>query len=142
MANVHKDFHGALSFGIQFLEEQYGLAGLEDFFSRAAKTVYAALINELRCRGLDALKEHWDTVFTLEEGDFETRYEGDTLVLDVRACPAIHHLRARNYRIAGHFCEHTRIVNEAVCAEAGYACSVEYDQDAGRCVQRFWRAGP
>ncbi|HOF38747.1 MAG TPA: hypothetical protein PLD73_01645 [Candidatus Hydrogenedentes bacterium] len=142
MTNVHKDFHGALSFGIQFLEDQYGLAGLEDFFSRAAKTVYADLIEDLRSRGLDALKEHWDTVFTLEEGDFETRYEGDTLVLDVRACPAIHHMRARNYRIGTHFCEHTRIVNEAVCAEAGYACSVEYDQEAGRCVQRFWRAAP
>ena len=142
MANVHKDFHGALSFGIQFLDDQYGLAGVEEFFTRAAKAVYATLIDELRRRGLEALKEHWDTVFTLEEGDFETRYEGDTLVLDVRACPAIHHMRAHHYRVADHFCEHTRIVNEAVCAAAGYACSVEYDQDAGRCVQRFWRAAP
>ena len=142
MANVHKDFHGALSFGIQFLDDQYGMAGLEEFFARAAKAVYAQLIENLRERGLEALKEHWDTVFTLEAGGFETWYEGDTLVLDVRACPAIHHMRARNYRIADHFCEHTRIVNEAVCAAAGYACSVEYDQDAGRCVQRFWRAVP
>ena len=79
-------------------------------------------------------------MFRLEEGDFETRYEGGVLVLDVRACPAIHHMRANHYAIAEHFCEHTRIVNEAICAEAGYACSVEYDQEAGRCVQRFWRA--
>ncbi|HOD51572.1 MAG TPA: hypothetical protein PKY01_18170 [Candidatus Hydrogenedentes bacterium] len=141
MANVHKDFHGALSFGIQFLDEQYGMAGLEEFFTRAAKAVYAQLIKNLRERGLEALKEHWDTVFGLEDGDFETRYEDGVLVLDVRTCPAVHHMRANNYRVADHFCEHTRIVNEAICAGAGYACSVEYDQEAGRCVQRFWRAG-
>jgi len=141
MANVHKDFHGALSFGIQFLDEQYGMAGLEEFFTRAAKAVYAQLIKNLRERGLEALKEHWDTVFGLEDGDFETRYEDGVLVLDVRTCPAVHHMRANNYRTADHFCEHTRIVNEAICAGAGYACSVEYDQEAGRCVQRFWRAG-
>jgi len=141
MANVHKDFHGALSFGIQFLDDQYGMAGLEEFFARAAKAVYAQLIENLRERGLEALKEHWDTVFGLEDGDFETRYEDGVLVLDVRTCPAVHHMRANNYRVADHFCEHTRIVNEAICAGAGYACSVEYDQEAGRCVQRFWRAG-
>ena len=96
MANVHKDFHGALSFGIQFLDEQYGMAGLEEFFTRAAKAVYAQLIKNLRERGLEALKEHWDTVFGLEDGDFETRYEDGVLVLDVRTCPAVHHMRANN----------------------------------------------
>jgi hypothetical protein len=60
-------------------------------------------------------------------------------VLRVKRCPAITHMREQGYAIAAHHCEHTRIVNEAVCALAGYESSVDYDQCAGSCVQRFWR---
>ncbi len=49
-------------------------------------------------------------------------------------------MRARGYAVAPHFCEHTRIVNDAICRRAGFAASIDYDQAAGRCVQRFWRA--
>lgn len=143
MANVHKDFHGAMSFGIQFLEDQYGPEGLHEFLSELGGSVYAVLAAELRAEGLPALQRHWERVFGEEGGDFETRYDADgALVLEVRACPAVHHMQARGYRIAEHFCEHTRIVNESICRAAGYACRVEYDQQRGRCVQRFWRAEP
>ncbi len=29
--------------------------------------------------------------------------------------------------------------NEAVCAFAEYASSVDYSQEAGACIQRFWK---
>lgn len=140
MANVHKDFHGALSYGIQFVDQNYGLEGLRDFLSGLAETVYKPLVEDVRRRGLEALRDHWQTVFALENGDVNLRMEDETLVLTVRACPAIGHMKAHGYAIAGRFCEHTRIVNEAVCRAAGYASDVEYDQAAGRCVQRFRRA--
>jgi len=142
MANVHKDFHGGLSYGLQFVEDRYGPEGLRDFLSGLADTVFKPLVEDLRVRGLPALRDHWQTIFELEDGDFELRMEGDTLVLDVRRCPAVSHMKEHGYAVADHYCEHTRIVNEAVCQAAGYACSVEYDQEAGRCVQRFWRAAP
>jgi len=139
MPNVHKDFHGALSFGMQFLEAQYGEEALRAFFQGLANTVYKPLADDLRARGLEALREHWQRVFSLEEGEFELQMEGETLRLSVHACPALCHMRAHGYAVAEHFCEHTRLVNEAVCRAAGYAASVEYDQSAGRCLQRFWR---
>ena len=142
MANVHQDFHGGLSYGLQFVEDRYGQEGLRDFLSGLADTVFKPLVEDLRARGLPALRDHWQTIFELEDADFELRMEGDTLVLDVRRCPAITHMKGHGYAVADHYCEHTRIVNEAVCKAAGYASSVEYDQEAGRCVQRFWRAAP
>ncbi len=139
MPNVHKDFHGALSYGLQFLEENYGKEGLQAFLSGLASTVYKSLCEDLRIRGLDALCDHWKTVFDLEGGDYEMHMEDGILVLTVKRCPAITHMRENGYTIADHFCEHTRIVNEAVCTTAGYASSVDYDQSAGSCVQRFWK---
>lgn len=139
MANVHKDFHGALSYGIQFILDSYGLPGLEKYLQGLADTVYAPLVEKLKAEGLSALRDHWQEIFTIEEGEFELSEDGDVLVLNVLACPAITHMQTHNYPVSPHFCEHTRILNEAICARAGYACSVDYDQAAGRCIQRFWK---
>ena len=141
MANVHKDFHGALSYGIQFILDVYGLPGLEKYLQGLADTVYAPLVEKLKTEGLSALRDHWQEIFTVEGGEFELREEGEVLVLNVLACPAITHIRTQNYSISPQFCEHTRILNKAICVRAGYACSVDYDQAAGRCVQRFWKEG-
>jgi len=142
MADVHKDFHGALSYGLQFVEDNYGREGLDDFLSRLAESVYLPLVDGIRARGLDALHEHLQTIFELEQGEFEMHTQDGVLTLRVHRCPAICHMKEHRYAVAEHFCEHTRIVNEAVCKAAGCRSSVEYDQDAGRCVQRFWKEAP
>ena len=139
MANVHKDFHGALSYGIQFVVDNYGLEGLKKYLRGLSKSVYAPLVKALRKDGLPALRKHWADIFTLEGGEFEFREEDNTLVFEVTQCPAIAHMKAQGYDISPHFCEHTRILNEAICSDAGYACSVDYNQEEGRCVQRFWK---
>ncbi|MCX6376031.1 MAG: hypothetical protein NTU88_08395 [Armatimonadetes bacterium] len=137
MANVHKDFHGCLSFGLRFLEENFGPAELEEYLRRLARNVYAPLIESLRLRGLPALHDHWNSIMSLEDADFDLRSTNDVLVLEVRKCPAIHHMKERGYKIAAHFCESTRIVNDEICRQAGYSASVEYDQENGCCVQKF-----
>lgn len=142
MANVHKDFHGALSYGIQYLHDRAGDEGVKAFFSSLASTVYRPLVDDLRERGLPALREHWQRIFDLEGGAVEFAMDGDALVLTVHRCPAIAHMREHGYAIAPNFCEHTRIVNEAICKAAGYAASVDYNQEEGRCVQRFRKATP
>lgn len=139
MANVHKDFHGAFSYGIQFIMQSYGMEGLKAYLEKLADTVYAPLVKGLRDEGLSSLRAHWNHIFTLEGGKFELRNEGDTLVLDVHECPAIAHMKKQGYTIDPNFCEHTRILNEAICARAGYRSSVDYNQAEGRCVQRFWK---
>jgi hypothetical protein len=139
MANVHKDFHGALSYGIRFLTERYGDDKRRQFLSGLGTTVYAPLVDDMRQRGLTAMQEHLETIFSLEGGEFETTMEKDTLVFTVHRCPAIHHMKEHNYDIAPSFCDATRLVNTSICNAAGYVCSVDYDQEAGCCVQRFWR---
>ena len=139
MANVHKDFHGCLSFGLKFLAENYGPAEVEDYLRRVARNVYAPLIQRLRIQGLPALAVHWRRIMTLEDTDLRLYADDDVLILEIRECPAIHHMKAHGYEIAPNFCESTRIVNDEICRRAGYSASTEYDQALGRCTQRFWR---
>ena len=142
MANVHKDFHGALSYGIDFIVQKHGLTGLRKYLAGLARTVYAPLADRLGREGLVALHDHWRDVFTVEDGEFELDERDGVLILHVKTCPAIAHMKSNHYPISPHFCEHTRMLNEEICGQAGYACSVEYDQDAGTCVQRFWKSEP
>ena len=129
-----------MSYGIDFVVEKHGLEGLRRYLEGLAGTVYAPLVDRLRNEGLSALRDHWREVFTVEGGKFELHEANGMLTLDVQECPAIAHMKAQGYPISPHFCEHTRLLNEAICTRAGYSCSVEADQDAGTCVQRFWKA--
>ena len=140
MPNVHKDFHGAMSYGIQYLYEKYGERELIEYLKGLAHTVYSPLIEELKIRGLPALYQHWDYIFTIENADFEIGYEeNDVLFLQVKKCPAIYHLQEYNYQVADKYCEHCQIINEEICHSAGYESSLEYNQDKGSCVQKFWQ---
>lgn len=139
MANIHKDFHGCLSFGLKFLAENYGRSEVEAYLRRVARNVYGPLIESLKAEGLPALYEHWSKIMTLEEADFHLHLDDGVLILEVSKCPAIQHMREHNYEIAPNFCEATRVINHEICRRAGFRSSVEYDQAHGRCTQRFWR---
>jgi len=138
MPNVHKDFHGCFSFGLKFLLDNYGPAEMEEYFRRMASNVYRPLIESIRLRGLPALQDHWQNIMTLEEADFDIGFTNDdTLVLEVRKCPAIAHMRSHGYEVCSRFCEVTRIVNDEICRQSGCVSEVEYDQENAHCVQRF-----
>ena len=110
-----------------------------EYLKQLAHTLYSPLIEELKTRGLPALYEHWDYIFTIEGADFEMGYEeNDVLFLKVKKCPAIHHMQENNYQVAEKYCQHCRIINEKICHSAGYECSIEYEQDKGSCRQKFW----
>ena len=134
---VHKDFHGAFSFGLIHLEEHYGAEAVRDYLRQMAPRVFGPLIEAIRTEGLSALEAHWRHIMELEEADYELRWDGNTLILEVRVCPALEHIRSVGYPESPMFCEHTCIVNSVICEAAGFETETDYDQAAAHCVQRF-----
>ena len=65
--------------------------------------MYRPLVEALHTRGLEALREHWQTVFELEGGEFEMALHDGVLELTVKRCPDIRHMQERGYMIAEHF---------------------------------------
>lgn len=137
---LHKDFHGALSVGLDYLREQFGEDSVREYLREFARDFYAPLTNDLKQRGLVALKEYFEKLYKIEGGEISITCSKDELVLKVQACPAVMHIRKNNYKVSPIFYETTKTVNEMICENTPFAAElVEYDQQTGRSVQRFYR---
>ena len=140
---LHKDFHGALSTGIEYLHERYGEQAVRDYLRQFARAFYKPLTDAVKARGLVALKEHFERIYRTEGAEARFRLSEDELVIDVPRCPAVTHMREHGYKVARLFVETTRTVNEALCELTPFAAElVEYDEPSGRSVQRFFRRQP
>lgn len=137
---LHKDFHGALSAGIQYLDEHHGEEAVREYLRQFTTAFYSPLIADLKERGLVALKEHFEKVYETEGGDAQMTLTDDELLIEVAACPAVVHMREHDYAVAGLWHETTRTVNEALCEGTPFAAELlEYDEETGRSRQRFYR---
>lgn len=140
---LHPDFHAALNRALLFLEERYGAAAVRKYLGRFAAKFYAPLRADLDRRGLAALEAHFVSAFGREGGGARIGRQGDDLVVEVIACPAVLHIRKLGERLSPLFFETTRTVNEALCAGTAYGFSFDaVDCAAGRCTQRFARRRP
>ena len=64
MANVHKDFHGAMSYGLKYVYENYGKQGVKQYLTNLANTIYSPLSKDLAENGLKGLEKHWKKSLT------------------------------------------------------------------------------
>ncbi len=137
---LHKDFHGALSTGIDYLEKTYGEQAVIEYLRRFTDTFYAPVKRDVQERGLPALREHFERIYQIEGGQAQFEQTADELTVRVAACPAVMHMREHGYTVARLFVETTRTVNEALCEGSQFTAELlEYDEQTGRSVQRFSR---
>jgi len=139
-AYLHKDFHGALSTGIEYIHNRYGEEAVREYLRQFTRAYYAPLIEEIKERWLPALRAHYAQVYADEGGEVIIEETADELLLRVPFSPAVRHMREHGYMVARLFHETVKTVNETLCEGTPFAAElVEYDQETGRSVQRFYR---
>jgi len=137
---LHKDFHGALSCAIEYLHKNYGEEAVREYLKKFALTYYAPLINDLKERGLIALKEHFEKIYRIEGGDVEISLKDNELTINVYKCPAVTYLRENNRPVAPLFYETARTVNDALCEGTLFKAEfLDYNDTTGGCIQKFTR---
>jgi hypothetical protein len=137
---LHKDFHGALSNGIEYLHETYGPEAVREYLRQFVRSYYAPLRAQIAARGLEALKEHFERMYAVEGGSVQTEMDGDTLTLHIDRCPAVTHMREHGYMVARMFSETSRTVNEALVEGTPFEAEMpDYDDATGRSTQIFRR---
>lgn len=137
---LHKDFHGALSVGLDYIAAHYGDDAVREYLHEFGSTYYAPLKKDLIERGLVALRDHYAKVYEDESGCVDISLNDDELLLEVAACPAVMHMREKQYKVSPLFVETTRTVHEAICEDTPFAFElVEYDEQTGKSKQRFYR---
>ncbi len=137
---LHRDFHGALSAGIEYLHEVFGEEAVREYLWQFARAFYAPLTAALNRQGLVALEAHFRSIYELEGGNARFVWSEDELRIEVEACPAVTHMRKRGYPVARLFRETTETVNRAICHRTPFVAELlNYDDQTGRSVQRFYR---
>jgi len=137
---LHKDFHGALSSGIEYLHSTYGADAVREYLRTFARSFYAPLRDEIARRGLDALREHFEKLYEVEGGGVRIESTPDSLTLYIERCPAVTHMREHGYTVARLFGETSRTVNEAIVEDTPFLAEMpDYDEATGRSTQIFRR---
>lgn len=132
----HADFYFAINATFRFLLTRFGLGKLREYWTELGRAYYRPVSDRWKQRGLPAVAEYWRDFFAAEPGAevAVTEHPGEVRV-EVKRCPAIHHLREQGREIVPCFCQHCYFVSEAIAEPAGLTARVE--GGAGRCVQRF-----
>lgn len=137
---LHKDFHGATSCGIQYLQDRYGPEAVREYLRRFTDAYHAPLKADLIRRGLAALAEYLEGIYQAEGAQYQLTLSDDELLLRVEQCPAVTHMRHNDYPVADMWGETTRTVYERLCEGTDFAFELaHYDKDSGGSVQRFYR---
>jgi len=141
MQKIHKDFHGALSCGFEFLSEKYGRKALEEYLKQVGENIYKELLKKIKKEGLSALEEHWKHIFTIEEGNFKIKRENNDkkLILEIKKCPALEHMKKMKYKIYKDFCLQCKVINSVIAEKTGYKSEVTSHQDKSSCIQKIRR---
>lgn len=137
---LHRDFHGALSNALIYLEERFGPEAVREYLRGFALRFYAPLRTEIAERGLPAIADHLRRIYAEEGANVCLELSDDALLVRVAACPAVTHMRAHGYRVAPLWRETTTTVNRAICEGSAYDFDLlEYDEETGASVGRFAR---
>ncbi len=137
---LHKDFHGAFSAGIEYLNKNFGPEAVREYLHQFATSFYAPLIDDINRRGLAALKDRLESVYRTEQATVNISLTEDELVLEVESCPAVMHMREHGYQVAAMFPETSKAVYEALCENTPFSVEVcSYDRSTGASLVRFRR---
>lgn len=135
------DFYFASNATFRFIEQRLGMEGLRRYWQDLGTRYYAPVAERWKSGGLGAVATHWRDFFKAEPGaEVEVEQTDSEVVLHVRTCPIIKHLRDNNRDIMPVFCQHCYFVSEAIAAPAGLCARVSGGN--GSCTQRFGAALP
>jgi hypothetical protein len=130
------DFYFAINATFRFILKRFGAAQLRRYWTALGSNYMAPVSAGWRQQGLPGVAEYWRAFFRAEPGaEVEVICTNDTVVLEVRQCPAIAHLRKHKREIVPCFCQHCYFLGEATAAPAGLTVRVEGGN--GRCRQTF-----
>lgn len=141
---LHRDFHNFMSMGIDYVQSLYGDQGVREYLRDFGLTFYAPLTKDIKERGLQAIKDHYEKIYNIEEAieDIEISLSEDELIIKVAKCPAVTHIKGMGMKVSPLYYETIKTINETICEGTPFAFElVEYDADTGKSIERFYRRG-
>ena len=137
---LHKDFHIALNYGIDYLHKKFGEGSVTEYLKQFANSFYAPLKKSLNERGLIAIKEHYEEIYKIEGAEFNIEFSQRELIIHVLASPAVTHIKANGHLVSELFHETITIINRTICRDTPFEFELlEYNKENGSSIQRFYK---
>ncbi len=132
------DFYFAINATFRFIFEKLGRESLQRYWTDLGTQYFAPVSAIWKKPGLEGVAAYWKAFFAAEPGaEVEVNQSGMNVVLDVKVCPAIKHLRLHGREILPCFCQHCYFVSQAIGKPAGITVRIEGGN--GCCRQTFAR---
>lgn len=130
------DFYFANNATFRYILDRFGKDGWIRWLQDLARDFFSPVNQNWKEGGLDAVAEYWKAFFKAEPGaDVTVIRSEDRVLVAVKTCPAIAHLKSAQRDIVSCFCEHCYYMNNARANAADMSMSVVGGN--GRCVQTY-----
>jgi len=130
------DFYFAINATFRFILQTLGEESLRRYWTELGSRYFAPITQRWRREGLPGVAAYWRAFFDAEPGsEVDVVPAQSTVVLEVKVCPAIRHLRGHRREIVPCFCQHCYFISEAMAAPAGLTVRIEGGN--GSCRQIF-----
>ncbi len=134
------DFYFAINATFRFILQRTGIEGLRRYWTELGTSYFAPVSRRWKIGGMKAVSEYWKDFFQAEPNAVvDVELNDESVVLNVKVCPAIKHLRENSREIVPCFCQHCYFISEAIAAPAGLTVRVLGGN--GSCRQSFHRLG-
>ena len=133
---LHKDFHGTTNATLDYIAGKYGVEALEKILRDTGKKVYKSIHDKLAAGDASELLEHLNWFFYREGGKYQLTVNDKQIIIEVKECPAIAHLKKLGLPISPYCCLQTRCINEGMCENTPWKTSLEIISE-GHCIQTF-----
>src|SRR5688500_7307782 len=113
------DFYFAINATFRFIENKLGTGGLRRYWGDLGKNYFAPVSASWQRDGLPGVAAYWKAFFAAEpHAKVDVNESENGVVLEIKICPAIKHLRDNHREIVPSFCQHCYFVSEAMAQEA------------------------
>jgi hypothetical protein len=137
---MHRDFYGALSTGIQYLQDTYGPDAVIQWLQQVTDALYNPLRRDVKSRGLVAIREYMEEIYAEEGGQVDFEQADGELKAHICQCPALTHIKENGYPVADMWVETTRTVYTRLLTNTKFGCELmDYDDQTGETTLRFFR---
>ena len=107
------DFYFGINVTFRHIHQRFGQEALYTYWRTLAREYFADLIERFTQGGLEDVEQYWREFFAAEPGaDFSVNRQGSEVVIDVRQCPAIKHLKTNKREIMPLYCRHCDVINK------------------------------
>lgn len=139
---LHRDFHVSADNGLRYVGENFGDNGVKEYLRTFACAYYKPLVEDVKNRGLTALKEQIENIYLIEEMPevVHCTLTQDQLSVSVDRCPAISYFNQIGYRPSKWYVELTRTVNETIADQCDLGFElISYCEETGAANYRFFK---